>query len=654
MCQQSLINYLHTELTDCHSPINRDSPATLTPCHSRGPLSGNPVVSKEDIETLIHTGEHVSENEIAALIKEQNIKKGKQKTSGYKLQLPESIRSNAALIDEKLADITVCDPAVGSGAFPVGMMSEIVRARNVLSVFLNDNSRTAYEFKRRCIEHSLYGVDIDPGAVEIAKLRLWLSLVVDEDDIENIKPLPNLDYKVVCGNSLLGVEKDLFNNALFNELEKLKPLFFNETNPTRKQEYKKQIDNLIRQITNGHQEFDFEVYFSEVFHEKMGFDVVIGNPPYEEISEKKTKAYFQKNYSDVLSGHYDLYIFFFRKAFSVARTEGIISFITPHTYLHYTQFKNLRKHIYQNSQIIEITNRISGIFESAVVDNSVIFLRKGLLIKNYSTSFASKYLSDGRLLNERTFGLNHSDFNPQSFDINAIRNGRVIERYSKNTIRLADITQSTQGIIVYAKEQGKKVNRFSETKINNNYQPVVKGRDLSRYELRWTAKYIHYGEWLCRARDPVFFKSKKLFFRQTADSIIGTYVGHPMYCIDSVHSFILPQDQSEYDLLYILAILNSKFGTYLYKLFITETGKVFAQVKLTYLRRLPIKVVPKRIQESFISKVNHILGITEDDDYLENPQKQSKVKAIEAEIDQLVYKLYGLTPEEIKIVESSS
>ncbi|HDH11056.1 MAG TPA: class I SAM-dependent DNA methyltransferase, partial [Nitrospirae bacterium] len=85
MCQQSLINYLHTELTDCHSPINRDSPATLTPCHSRGPLSGNPVVSKEDIETLIHTGEQVSENEIAALIKEQNIKEGKQKTSGYKL-----------------------------------------------------------------------------------------------------------------------------------------------------------------------------------------------------------------------------------------------------------------------------------------------------------------------------------------------------------------------------------------------------------------------------------------------------------------------------------------------------------------------------------------------------------------------------------------
>jgi hypothetical protein len=131
-------------------------------------------------------------------------------------------------------------------------------------------------------------VDIDPGAVEIAKLRLWLSLIVDEDDIKNIKPLPNLDYKIVCGNSLLGVEKDLFNANLFSELEKLKALFFNETNPTKKQEYKKQIDKLIREITSGHKEFDFEVYFSEVFHEKAcpersrrsGFDVVIANPPY--------------------------------------------------------------------------------------------------------------------------------------------------------------------------------------------------------------------------------------------------------------------------------------------------------------------------------------------------------------------------------------
>src|SRR3972149_623590 len=170
----------------------------------------HPLISKEDIEALIHIGEQVSENEEIALIKEQKILEGKQNSSGYKLKLPESIRKNASLIDQRLADIAVCDPAVGSGAFPVGMMSEIVKGRTVLTTFIKDESRTTYDFKHQCIEKSLYGVDIDPGAVEIAKLRLWLSLVVDEDDIKNIKPLPNLDYKIVCGNSLLGVEKNLF------------------------------------------------------------------------------------------------------------------------------------------------------------------------------------------------------------------------------------------------------------------------------------------------------------------------------------------------------------------------------------------------------------------------------------------------------------
>jgi hypothetical protein len=103
-----------------------------------------------------------------------------------------------------LATITVCDPAIGSGAFPVGMMHEIVRARIALAAIegMPDQPRF-YQLKRHAIQHSLYGVDLDPGAVEIAKLRLWLSMVVDEDNISDIQPLPNLDYKIMQGNSLL-------------------------------------------------------------------------------------------------------------------------------------------------------------------------------------------------------------------------------------------------------------------------------------------------------------------------------------------------------------------------------------------------------------------------------------------------------------------
>jgi hypothetical protein len=240
MCKQSLINYLYTQ------------------AERSGLLSA---IQKQDLEDLIEVGEMITEHEATALAKQERIKNGLQKSTQYTALLSDSIRENAASIDQWLEEITVCDPAVGSGAFPVGMMNEIVRARNVLSVFLDNRDRNDYEFKRRCIEHSLYGVDIDPGAVEIAKLRLWLSLVVDEEDIKNIKPLPNLDYKIVCGNSLLSVEKNLLNFQLFDELEKLKPLFFKETNPTQKQKYKKQIDNLISQITKGNAKFDFEVYF---------------------------------------------------------------------------------------------------------------------------------------------------------------------------------------------------------------------------------------------------------------------------------------------------------------------------------------------------------------------------------------------------------
>ena len=118
-------------------------------------------------------------------------------------RLPETIRQNAARLDALLATITVCDPAIGSGAFPVGMMQEIVRARMALAAVDGMPDQTFYQLKRHAIQHSLYGVDLDPGAVEIAKLRLWLSMVVDEDNITDIQPLPNLDYKIMQGNSLL-------------------------------------------------------------------------------------------------------------------------------------------------------------------------------------------------------------------------------------------------------------------------------------------------------------------------------------------------------------------------------------------------------------------------------------------------------------------
>ena len=98
-----------------------------------------------------------------------------------------------------LTYVKICDPAIGSGAFPMGLLHEIVVATKCSDelILVDEDRRTKYKLKSDCIQNSIYGVDIDEGAIEIAKLRLWLSLVVDEDDIENIKPLPNLDYKIL-------------------------------------------------------------------------------------------------------------------------------------------------------------------------------------------------------------------------------------------------------------------------------------------------------------------------------------------------------------------------------------------------------------------------------------------------------------------------
>jgi hypothetical protein len=226
MCQESLIHYLDNALnsgTSSFQELGSDQTALFGgSTNKKGNLkielehTDNIRVPKKDIETYIREGHFALEND------ERVATKGETKT--YKYQLPESIRQNADLIDQKLSDIRICDPAIGSGAFPVGLLHELVNAMLVLKPHFSydyltkklkdfgiehresvSESRYIYRLKRHIIQESIYGVDIDASAIDIARLRLWLSLVVDEDDLDPIETLPNLDYKIVCGNSLIGL-----------------------------------------------------------------------------------------------------------------------------------------------------------------------------------------------------------------------------------------------------------------------------------------------------------------------------------------------------------------------------------------------------------------------------------------------------------------
>jgi hypothetical protein len=667
MSQQSLINYLYTELNSGPVSYEKLGDPQLNMLGNKGEKGqldltiehkSTPSISKEDIEALIHVGEHVSENEEIALIKEKSIKDGKQVSSVYKLKLPESIRQNASLIDRKLEEITVCDPAVGSGAFPVGMMSEIERARNVLSIFLNDNSRTAYEFKRRCIEHSLYGVDIDPGAVEITKLRLWLSLVVDEDDIKNIKPLPNLDYKVVCGNSLMGVEKNLLNKHLFIKLEELKSLYFNETNIKKKQNYKNEIDKLIHDITNGHEQFDFEIYFSEVFHNKGGFDVVIANPPYvrvDDIDKKQRKEF--KNIYHSAKGKYDLYYLFFEKAFNLINKTGCCVFISPNKFCAADSALELRKLIFRKTHSAEIisTSKIK-IFEAAANYPVISILSKNNLAM---PCFLVRQVKDLELLNRKEQS-KHFTTSPKSFlnfpsniipiNINQISFDFVEKLYS-NSFLLSDILSISEGLRIPSKYE-------SEEKQDHE---IVKQYQFSRYSQITPGTFISSSNLKKvisdNAQRSIKIFMEKIVIAEDALSISAT--------IDLQHRipqggvYFAVSKNPHISLKYILALINSKLFSYVYEMLYSgmHMGGGYLRYRTKFLEALPLSAKAKNVdtvkQKELVVLVDKFLSISKDENYLDNPTKQAKVKELEKQIDQMVYKLYELTDEEIGIIENS-
>lgn len=265
MCQESLVNYLDGKFPD---------------------------IKKDDLKILIQFGDLSVENDRAKI----------NGIESYEFKMPKKIRMNAEQIDKKLQNIKICDPAIGSGAFPVGMMKEIVKSRHALSIYKENSKENMYKFKRNAIQNSIYGVDIDSGAVDIAKLRLWLSLVVDEEDVDEIKPLPNLDYKIMQGNSLIeefmGINLDyefensgdikieesektqLFQkhvqlkilvndkekriNELIENLNKTNTAYLNSNESKRKKDLKSKINNLIVTIFEEELKAQKQEYFKEL------------------------------------------------------------------------------------------------------------------------------------------------------------------------------------------------------------------------------------------------------------------------------------------------------------------------------------------------------------------------------------------------------
>lgn len=710
MCQESLINYLATEL-NASEDVDFDG------------------LTKQDLADFIHHSDQISDREAIASQKEKS-------TSVYKHIISENIRKNAEAIDKALANIKICDPAIGSGAFPVGMLNEIVRARISLveSGFLKETKKhSVYEYKRQAIQNSIYGVDIESGAVEIAKLRLWLFLVVDEENIENIKALPNLDYKIVCGNSLFNVEHNLFNTTLFRQLEELKPQFFNETRKKEKKRLKKEIDAIIKELTKDGT-FDFEIYFSEIFHEKNGFDVVIANPPYvgHKGGQKELFSKIKKYNLGIFNNErMDLFYYFFHLALNIMHIKGIATFITTNYYITADSAIKLRKDLKDRSNIIKLINfNELRIFESALGQHNLItFFEKNKLDekqcfiintnkKGVATSsvlnhiLCDKDVDTNYFLKKQTALFDSKNLyirlNPDNSNISTILD--KIKKYSSSTlINYCNITQGLvsgcdkitkkhmlkfpnegfvkdSGVFVIDKTYAQFANLETDilkpwfknsdiykyganehttkflihlnTDVNisqypnilshiNKYIKVITARNYDSGELN-KAKKLKKLWVLSSSRKDFNFSLPKIISPQRTYKNIFGYTEKLWSA--SADVYFITSKSKDIELKYILSLLNSN----LYYYWLYEKGKrkgEMLELYLTPLSEIPIKKVNEDIQSKFVSIVDKILVITQTDDYLENQEKQDAVKEYEKQIDIMVYKLYDLTYEEIITID---
>ena len=382
-----------------------------------------------------------------------------------------------------LDEVKICDPAIGSGAFPMGLLNELVRCEEAIVLGQEKNTARA-ELKKSIIKNNIYGVDIEKGAVDIARLRFWLSLVVDED---KPMPLPNLDYKIMQGNSLLesynGVdlshllepdETDLFSSTVIPiqmQLESRIDEYYTCGDHRRKLELKEEIKDLIVQLPKdkGIKEIDlsgidvtgnthfflWHTWFSDVFKRPSdcnGFDIVIGNPPYVEAKKLKYIASTLRCFYSSYSGTADLSIYFIELAFNLLTENGVLCYITTNKFFN-TGYGRPVRNLLCNTQINAIINfEQVEVFEGILVSSVVLNVIKKKPLSANSFTYNRFYKLNANEFRQ-AFGANLDSFGSysQSYlddrewsfaDINGLNLKQKIEN---DAIRLAEI----DGVKIY-------------------------------------------------------------------------------------------------------------------------------------------------------------------------------------------------------------
>ena len=547
--------------------------------------------------------------------------------------LPRSVKTSVAT---SLDEVTAVDPACGSGAYLLGMLQELIVLRDAL---FNESGepdpRDEYQRKMHIISRNLYGADIDNFAVNIAMLRLWLSLVIEYEGDEP-EALPNLDFKIACGDSLFAPAPspqnygDLFGTFIRQfDLGKLKAEHMRTTEQAEKDRLKLEIEDARQQIREmlgdaaGDDTIDWRVEFAEVIGDG-GFDVVIANPPYGITVKDRRSA---------VIGHTDSYTNFMGLARDLA-PNGIMDFITPTSWETGERFRRFRQYLFGEMALQIVVNLPYDVFETPYVDTAITV---GTMGKSAPQKFRLATLDKRANLDLTQIAdyVNTVEWSAVSGD-NALRvplldwSADLFARVGAKATPLGEITSSKRGIAEYKfdilSDPVGDALLFFDGQVQRYEVGTPSG---SRFvEVSERERTFHRGARILTRR--LVNRANRLSFARTTNTFVVKEAILP----------VKPNFDDAHRLAALLAILNSSLLSFLYLSRSTAAVKDdFRQVTLSGLRELPIIFPDAR----GISELTELVTARE--------YHVGDIEELERQIDSAIYRTYGVTEDEQKAIE---
>ncbi len=612
-------------------------------------------------------------------------------------------------------EIKVLDNACGSGAFLLAAANILFDLNKKIAERLGTKKDEDIGIKKSILINNIFGVDLNPNATEIAKLRLWLWLV-DSYDAEHIQPLPNIDYNIRYGNSLIGYtdiskfettrvaqmtlndfeddDKSSLRNLLNKRIELLKN--YKPASGTEAKELKEEIHKMnedIRFLLNRNLYKEFQQNKIKISTDEFmdlkpfhwgfefynvvkggGFDVVVGNPPYVDIKamdSKDVKILF--NLFKTAENRINLYPIFIEASLSILNKQGYFGYINPNSILFNDSYKKIRTLLLEKTNLRNIVRLPDDVFPGIKVE-TIIFIFKNIEKITKKTDIII-YGIDDKI---HTVGYEncklHRFVSQSNWDDNDKRIFRIfsnektleilkhIENKSKKLIELCDFSLGVTPYDKYkghTREQIEKKVFHSDHKKDETFKKLLSGSDITRYNISWNGKkWISYGDWLGASRSQKFFTNPRILVRQivsgTPPRIYASYIDKEYYNAQIAFNVLVKNNDIIHEKV-LLSILNSKLMNFYHtEKFLDKSKRLFQKILILNAKLLPIKI-PQN-QKPFMELADKMLSLNECLKEITDDEERLKIgeeiKKTDGEIDKLVYEIYGLTNEEIKIVEN--